>query len=224
MTDPRTPAALPTERTTELRIGASGYGGVGAPLVTDDYSIPSGHRTLRHRIAPSSRFTVEGPRAAATRASVYLRYVGYFLAIAIGAGVTSACFAQVPGATSGGEWMLLSISFQLAVATIGSVAFPAKRPEINQQIRGYIFGYTLLPGTGIAIFMWAARHLSTGPTGTDVFVNSLNAALPWLYFLPIILPAVIFLKTVAGMRIINREQMDDQETMRLYTRNDRGQR
>ena len=190
----------------------------------DDPRQPRGHRTLSERKHPTNRFTVEGPRGASTRASVWLRYVAYFVTIVICSGITSACFAQVPGATSGGEWMLLCVAFQLAIASIGSWMFANRRPEINQQVRSYIFGYTLFPGTGIAILMWSARHLTAGPTGTDVFVNSLNSALPWLYFLPIILPAVIFLKTVAGMRMIHREQMDDQEIMRTYTRNDGRQR
>jgi len=186
--------------------------------------IPRGHvlASLGKRV--SNRRTFEGPRGASTRASVWLRYLGYFLTIMLCSGITQSCFAGVTGATSGGEWMLLSASFQLVIAAIGSFMFANRRVEIGHQMRSYVFGYTVLPGTGMAIFMWAARHLSSGPTGSDVFVNSLNSALPWLYFLPIIIPAVIFLKTVAGMRVLNRVQLDDQEIMKTYTRNDGRQR
>jgi hypothetical protein len=121
--------------------------------------------------------------------------------------------------------MLLSVTFQIVVASIGSWQYAAKRPEITQQLRSFVFGYTVFPGTGVAIFMWAAGHISsTSTSGTDVFVSTLNNALPWIYFLPIILPTIIFVKSVAGMRSINREQMDDQETYATYSRNDGSQR
>jgi len=194
------------------------------PVDVGDVVPPRGHIPLSLGKRVANRRTFEGPRGASTRAAVYLRYAAYFLGIMIASAVTSGCFANVPGATSGGMWMLLSVSFQLATAAVGSFAFANRRPEITQQVRSYVFGYTVLPGTGMAIFMWAARHIPTGPTGSDVFVNSLNSALPWLYFLPIILPTVIFLKTVAGMRVLNREQGDDQELMRTYTRIDGRQR
>ena len=186
---------------------------------------PRNHALYGHARQVTTRRRVEGPRGAATRSSVVLRYASYLLVMVIATVVTGACFASVPGATTGGEWMLLSASFQLVTAAIGSFFLVQNRNEIIAQVRSYVFGYTVLPGTGIAIFMWAARHLAPGTAANpDVFVNSLNAALPWLYFLPIILPAVIFLKTVAGMRMIHREQLDDQEMMKVWTRNDHLQR
>ena len=190
----------------------------------DRPSVPRGHVLTSMAKRVSNLRTFEGPRGAATRSTVYLRHLGYFLTILLCSGITQACFAGVSGATSGGEWMLLSASFQLVVAAVGSFMFANHRVEINHQVRSYVFGYTVLPGTGMAVFMWAARHLSSGPTNSDVFINSLNSALPWLYFLPIIIPAVIFMKTVAGMRVLNRVQLDDQETMKTYTRNDGHQR
>lgn len=219
------------ERTFEVAPVAPGFtfdpsarvSGPHGPAELVDDRVPVGHVPLSKSRRVGLRTTFEGPRGTSIRWSVWLRYAGYFLAIVFCCALTQACFNQVAGAQSGGEWMLLSVGFQLAVAAVGSWAFANRRPEINQQVRSHIFGYTVLPGTGVAIFMWSARHLSSN-NGTDVFVNSLNSALPWIYFLPIILPAIIFLKSVAGMRVIHREQMDDEEIMKTFTRNDRLQR
>lgn len=192
----------------------------GAPVST----IPAGHRLLGTQKSVRPRRMFEGLRGSSSRAAIRLRYVSYFLIIVLGATVTSACFASTPGASSGGEWLLFSAAFQLATAAVGSWFDLGHRPEIIQQVRAYVFGYTILPGTGVAVFMWAASHLGASPGSPDVFISSLQTALPWIFFLPVVLPAVIFMKTVAGMRVINREQMDDQELMNIITRNDGLQR
>jgi hypothetical protein len=192
----------------------------GAPLV----SPPPGHKIFGTNRQASRRFTFEGPRGLSTRATIWLRYASYLMVIVLASVITGACFASTPGAASGGQWMLLSAAFQLATAAVGSWFVPNHRPEIIQQVRAYVFGYTVLPGTGIAIFMWAAGHMTSSANSPDVFITAMQSALPWIFFLPIILPAVIFVKSVAGMRVINREQLDDQELMRVYTRNDGHQR
>jgi hypothetical protein len=196
----------------------------GAPVGVGFNPELAGHQPLSAYRAAKRRFTFEGPRGASVRASVGLRYVSYGLVIILGSVVTGACLASTPGASSGGEWMLLSSAFQLATAVLGSWFVPPKRPEIIQQVRAYVFGYTVLPGTGIAVFMWAASHMTTSSTNPDVFITAIQSALPWIFFLPIILPAVIFMKSVAGMRVLNREQLDDQENMKVLTRNDGYQR
>jgi hypothetical protein len=197
---------------------------VAPPLASDGAPpvLPPGHRLLGSTRPASRRFTFEGPRGASTRASIWLRYCSYLLVIILSTVITGACFAAVPGASSGGQWLLLSAAFQLGTAAVGSWFVPNHRPEIIQQVRAYVFGYTVLPGTAIAIFMWAANHMA--PATSDVFVSTMQSALPWIFFLPIILPAIIFIKSVAGMRVINREQLDDQEMMRVYSRIDGLQR
>jgi hypothetical protein len=198
----------------------------GAPMdapTSTGPEVPRGHVPLSHSAPVAARTAAEGPRGLSTRATVWFRYVGYLLTILTCCGLTQACFSSLNGAQSGGEWMLLSAAFQLAVAVIGSAMFANRRAEILHQVRSYVFGYTVFPGTGVAIFMWSASSLSSG-SGNDVFVGSLNAALPWLYFLPIVLPAIIFLKSVSGMRVLHRERMEDREAMNLYTRNDGVQR
>ena len=197
----------------------------GAPTATNDHvEIPRGHVAYGSARKIAKRFVLEGPRGRSTRNAVWLRYFSYFLTIVLAAGITQACFASVQGAQSGGQWLLLSASFQLAVAAIGSFMFSNRRAEIIRQVRSYVFGYTIFPGMGLAIFMWSARHLTAGASSGDVFVSTLNNALPWIYFLPVVLPAVIFMKTVAGMRTLRREQLSDQELMRTYTRQDSSQR
>lgn len=161
----------------------------------------------------------EGPRGRSTRAAVAFRYAAYLGTILVCVAATHAAFAAVPGAASGGWWMLASAAFQLIVAVAGTWFFPNKRPEIVEQARHYVFGMTVFPGTGVALFMWATRAMSDA-NSTDIFVSSLNRALPYLYFLPVVLPAIIFVKTVAGLRTLNRVQLDDQELLATLTRND----
>jgi hypothetical protein len=197
----------------------------GAPISSPDpIEVPRGHAVYGSARKIARRLVLEGPRGRSTRNAVWLRYLSYFLTIVLAAGITQACFASVQGAQSGGQWLLLSASFQLAVAAIGSFMFSNRRAEIIRQVRSYVFGYTVFPGAGLAIFMWSARHLTAGASANDIFVNTLNNALPWIYFLPVVLPAVIFLKTVAGMRSLRREQLSDQELMRTYKRQDSSQR
>jgi hypothetical protein len=213
-------APLPTDAThygqPEVRAYvAPGYGVAdGAP--TGDARIPADHRPLGTVRVPSRRFRFEGPRGLSTRAALWLRYASYFFIIVMASVVTGACFSSTPGASSGGQWLLLSAAFQLATAAVGSWFVPNHRPEIVQQARSYVFGYTVLPGTGVAIFMWAASHMSNSALNPDVFVTTMQSALPWIFFLPIILPA--------GMRVLNRVALDDQESMRINTRLDGHQR
>lgn len=188
---------------------------------------PGGARVARPINAPMTRklrrLRNEGWRGTSVRASVALRYISYWFVIVGGSALAGAFFAEVPNAQSGGLWMLLSTSFQLAVAAIGTIFYANRRHEIIEQVRAYVFGYTLFPGLGVAAFMWTATRL-VAYGSQDAFVHTLTAALPWIYFLPVVLPAVIFAKTVAGLRMTNRLRLDDEEIMQIYTRNDGLQR
>jgi len=98
-----------------------------------------------------------------------------------------------------------------------------RRDEILEQLRAYVFGYTVAPGVGVAVFMWVARNMvSSG--NEDMFVKTAVSALPWLYFIPVLVPAVIFLKMVSGFKTIDRIGLDDEEMLKIYTRNDGLQR
>lgn len=169
-----------------------------------------GRRDLRRRS--------EGLRGDAARLAVAVRYATYFAVVVASTVVAKASFAAVPGARSGGMWLLLSASFQLATAAAGTMFLANRRPEIVEQLKAYLFGYTLAPGVGVAVFMWAASRIT--PSTQDRFLAALQAALPWIYFIPVVLPAVLFVKMVAGYRTVQRVEWDDEELMQILTRAD----
>lgn len=153
-----------------------------------------------------------------------LRYGAYWVAIVVSSSLVQALFVNTPSAKSGGMWLMMSASFQCVVAAVGSIFLAPHRPEIVEQLRSYLFGYTILPATGVALFLWFAQQMVENSTGEDVFLGTMVSALPFLYFLPVILPSIIFTKLVAGFRVVSRVSMDDEELMRIYTRNDGYQR
>jgi len=171
-----------------------------------------------------NRFRVEGLRGAATRQAVALRYLSYWLIIICASVTVHAIFQGIGGAETGGLWLLLSASYQCTIAAIGSIFLAPHRPEISDQLRGYLFGYTVLPALGVAVFLWFAQSLAVNAGSNDIFLGTLVSALPFLYFLPVVIPAIIFTKLVAGYRITSRVQLDDEEILRIYTRNDGYQR
>jgi len=118
---------------------------------------------------------------------------------------------------------MASCAFQLVVAVAGTLFAAHRRSEIIDQLRGFIFGYTIGPGVGVAVFMWVARNLISGGN-EDLFIRTAVSALPWIYFIPIIIPAIIFLRLVAGFKTIDKIGMDDEEMLQIYTRNDGLQR
>lgn len=171
-----------------------------------------------------NRFRIEGLRGIATRHSVALRYVGYWLIIVISSALVQAAFQGIQGAETGGLWLALSAGYQCVVAAIGTVFLAPHRPEIIDQLRAYVFGYTVLPAVGVSGFMWFAARMAEHASSEDVFLSTLVTALPFLFFLPVIIPAVVFTKMVAGYRVVSRISMDDEEILRIHTRNDGLQR
>lgn len=189
----------------------------GMPAADQNVSVP---KSSRRR----TRLRIEGLRGAATRQAVILRYCVYWMGVMSSAAIVAGAFKGISGAESGGMWLLLSATYQIAVAAIGAVFLAPQRPEIVEQLRAYLFGYTVLPSLGVAAFLWLAQRMASSATGEDVFLGTMVNALPFLYFLPVIIPAIIFTKLVAGFRVVSRVSMDDEETMRIYTRNDGYQR
>lgn len=179
--------------------------------------------SLASRVSPIIRN--EGSRGQAARAAVVMRHVAYLCVILICTAIAHASFIAVPGAGSGGRWVLFGATFQLAVAAVGTMLFPNRRAAIIEEARTYVFGWTVLPATALALFMWGARSLAAAPAGeTDMFLSTLTSALPWIYFLPIVIPCIVFLRMIAGLRTIHKVQEDDQELMAMMTRHDGLQR
>lgn len=118
---------------------------------------------------------------------------------------------------------MASTAFQLVVAVAGTIFAAHRRDEIIEQLRAFVFGYTIGPGVGVALFMWVTQAL-VADGSDDLFVRTAIAALPWLYFIPVVVPSVMYLKLVSGFRALDRVHLDDEELLQIYTRNDGMQR
>jgi hypothetical protein len=163
---------------------------------------------------------VEGSRGVAIRYSVGLRYVGYFLVIIACSVIGNASFSGTAWQMAG-TLMLFSAAAMTLTATLGAMFIPQKRTEIVEDFRHFLFQIALLPATGIAIFQWVLSSYSEDPRHQDNFLGLLSNSLPLLFAFTVFVPAIVFVKAVAGRRMLDRTQQDDQELMQAWTRQDK---
>jgi hypothetical protein len=171
--------------------------------------------------APASRLMqFEGLRGMSTRGSVYARYFAAFAAIVVGSAVIHSMLAPTRWQTAG-QWMLLSAALMVLTAVAGTMVYTNQRNEIIEQARHFIFGLALFPGLGFAVLLRASADFFSGPAAQgDAFASMLGNALPILYFITVLIPPLVFIKTIAGLRNLHRSNLDNEEYMRLYTRQD----
>jgi len=164
----------------------------------------------------------EGPRGLSTRASVYLRHVAYWFLVIMCSAITHWCFHHVNKYLIGGEMMFALAMLTLAAAAVGTLFYTNQRNEILSQARHYTFGLMLLPGTVLALIIAGAQTLA-GPAANasnDQFMAVLLTGLPMVYFATVVIPPILFIKMLAGIRHLHRSKLDDQEMMTLWTRQD----
>lgn len=161
----------------------------------------------------------EGDRGLAARKALAFKYAAYAATIAVCVGVVNAAFAGTSWA-SAPKILAVAVTVITVTAAAGTVFASADRPDIIDQFRHYLFGLTLFPATGIAIFSAAMRSYSADPSNGDNFIGLLSNSLPMIYAFTAFAPALVFVKVIAGMRTINRSTLDDQETIAAYTRQD----
>lgn len=170
------------------------------------------------------RSMVEGPRGLSVRTTVYLRYIGYMFVIVFGSAVSHWCFSQTAW-WAGGYVMFAGSVLMTVTAAVGTWFFTNNRHEVIEQFKHYTIGIAVIPGTAIAVVNWTAQGLFHGPMAqTDAFMSAMGSALPILYFVTVVVPSVIFIKVVAGLRTIHRSRLDDQEAWEAYSRIDKLQR
>lgn len=175
---------------------------------------PGPHRASRIR-------ETEGPRGYSTRASVFARYAVYFATVVLCSAVSHACFAHADRWRAGGEWMFFSAMLMFVTGAAGTMFYTNQRNEIIEQVRHYVFGLSVFPGTAIAIVMWASQGLTSSPTSSsDAFTALLGNAIPVVYFCTVILPPLVFVKAMAGIRTLHRSRLDDEEMVAVWTRQD----
>lgn len=162
---------------------------------------------------------VEGPRGVAERTVVLKRRTAEFLGLMAAVAVTSTCFSGSRWAM-GGTLMMVSQTALVVAAAIGTVFFPAQRNDITTELRRYLWGIVSLPGAGLAVFDRVLRGFLGNPTQGDMFAGLVSYSIPILFALTVLLPVPLFIKAVFGNNSLHRVTDDEEELMRLYTRQD----
>lgn len=162
----------------------------------------------------------EGPRGYSTRTAVYFRYAAYFALIVGCSAMTEFFTKDIPNAVGGGRWMFFASTVIVVGGAISSLFYTNIRKEIVEKVRHYIFGISLFPGTLVALFLYITKDF----LGQDAFGGTLQLALPIVFLATVILPSLIFVKEMVGIRTLHRSRLDDQEAVMLWTRQDGFQR
>lgn len=162
---------------------------------------------------------VEGARGKAIRYSVAFKHAGYLLLIIICAAIANASFGGTAWRLAG-TLVLFSGAAMTVTAALGMIFIPHKRTNIGEDYRHFLFQVSLFPATGIAVFQWVLKSYTANPQNQDNFLGLLTNTLPLLFAFTVFVPAIVFIKAVAGRRMLDRTQQDDQELMQTWTRQD----
>jgi hypothetical protein len=165
--------------------------------------------------------TFEGPRGYSARTAVYLRYAAYFLVIVMCSAVTHVAFSHTGTfAVDGGFLMFLVSGMVLVAGAAGTMLYTNQRNELIEQVRHYLFGMMTFPGAAVSLVMWGSTGMVNPNVARDTFTNMLSFGLPMVFYCTVVIPAILFIKLLAGMRTLHRSTMDDQEMVNLWTRLD----
>jgi hypothetical protein len=208
----------------QVHVGFDAFDGFGGPTLPNAgqgaLPDPTGGRRRGQDTADkvSRMLQFEGPRGKSVRAAVWLRYLSYAITIILCSAFTEAFVTGA--ARGGGKWMFFASAVMICVASVATFFFPHLRPKIIAQLRQYMFGITVLPGTGIAFLMYLTRDV----LGGDAFANTFTAALPIVFLVTVGFPVLIFIKVMSDLRTLHKANLDDQEMVSMYSRQDGLQR
>lgn len=176
--------------------------------------------TVGQVVGRTARYQAEGPRGSAIRASIYVRHVLYLLVVLAASGLTQGLLGSIPQVNDGGLWMLLAATLILATAAVGTLFYVDHRTDILAQARHFLFGIVVFPGTALAVLLWATRGLAASMATSNTLTSTLQYALPLLFFATVIIPPLLFVKVIAGLRNLHRSRYDDVDAIALWTRTD----
>lgn len=165
-------------------------------------------------------FEVEGERGLALRYSVVARYAAYLGVILACCGLAHFAFVGTTYSSAGIILLFCSTTMVVAAAA-GTMFMPHRRDKVITDLRTFLFSGVLFPTAAESVFAWVLR---TSSNGTDGFMGLLQTALPVMFMANTVIPALVFLKTVAGQRALERTQSSDAEMMATWTRQDDWQR
>lgn len=164
----------------------------------------------------------EGLRGYSTRAALAVKYLTYFLLITAFSGVTQVATNGVKYASGGGKFLFVSCALVAVAGSTSTLFYANLRNEIVEKVRHYIFGIMLIPGMMLALMLRALQQWEWANEGS--LGVTLQAALPAVFLATVVLPTLVFIKEMLGIRTLHRTKMDDQEAVQLWTRQDGLQR
>lgn len=168
--------------------------------------------------------TTEGERGVATRWAVVFRYLAYLGGIVAIAAVVGAMPAL---GTLASQLIIVSSVMIIVTAAVGTIAFPTERRALVDQMRFFVFGIVCFPSVVLGALLSVVNNANVASAGisaagsSDALIVGIGqSAIPYLFWATVVVPPFLFVKTVVGMRKLHRQRMDDEEAVRLWTRQD----
>lgn len=163
----------------------------------------------------------EGKRGIATRTVVMLRYTAYMFTLILASVLTDTLLKMAGTTAYGGQLMWFSAFLMTIVAVAATVLYPTQRENTIEQYRHYVFGMSVLPGTAIAIIIWALRNVITSPAvADDTLASLLGFAVPAIFVCTVIIPPIVFVKMITGYHSLHKSSATDTEMVSSVTRQD----
>lgn len=164
----------------------------------------------------------EGLRGYSTRSAIAIKHLAYFLLITLVSGVTEAATQGVKYASGGGKFMFVACSTIAFTGAVSTLFYVNLRQELVEKVRHYVFGIILIPGMLLSLLLRALQEWEWANEGS--LGTTLQAALPAVFLATVVLPTLVFVKEMLGIRTLHRSKLDDQEAVHLWTRQDGLQR
>lgn len=189
---------------------------------TDTTANPTASITERATRKVSRIRQFEGLRGYSSRVTLAVKYVNYFLLVLLCCGLTGYLTKGVRYASGGGTFMLFSVAVITVSGAVSTLFYVNLRNELVERVRHYVFGIVLIPGTLLAVTLRALQEWEWANEGS--LGGTLRGALPVIFLASVVLPAIVFVKEIVGIRTLHRSKLDDEESVQLWTRQDGLQR
>lgn len=157
---------------------------------------------------------LEGLRGKSSRYSLLLKYVTIFLSVILLSALTQELTKGIKNVSGGGWFMLACSTMIFAVGAGATMIYPNIRGELIHKTKFYVINIICVPGAIFSLLIRSAQNW----LGTDTLGQTLGIAIPIIFLSTLILPALVYVKEIVGLRGINRSKLDDEEAVLLWTR------
>ncbi len=165
----------------------------------------------------------EGKSGRAARIAIIAKHTTYFLTVVLVCAAVSGLLGPYPDLSAGSTLLFASVTVMFATASIGGMANPQSRGEVADLLRRSAFSYTLFPALAIAALARSLDALGINDDA-DLFARTIHQAIPWLFIADVVFPCLLCVKTVVGLRSMQRNALDVEEEVGIWTRQDGLQR